>query len=226
MREIQNIGGSRSITGRRNPRLILDGGQFGFAAKLQSDLFDCRRFCQVEDDLSREKSGSHFDSIAFEGEDIRVDDEVDTSVFVVLRMIRVESMVGSVLKDVMQGRRQKIDLGALISSDRRHCVQVVGGHGVGQTVAVTTITLYILLPSDQGLAQTHKCSVLAEPESLAFHAYRCYYRPILIVCPSYPISIFNSRTNPVLTRIALIFLACNQHLCTQGLFTVPEITQD
>jgi hypothetical protein len=98
---IQNIGSHRR-GGERNPRLILDGGKLGFAAKLQSDLFDCGRFCQVEDDMSREKSGSHLGSIALEGEDIRVDDEVDTSVSVLLA-IRVMGLVSNALEDVMQG---------------------------------------------------------------------------------------------------------------------------
>jgi len=92
----------RSIVKKKNPRLILDG-ELGFAAKLQSDLFDRGRFCQVEDDLSRKKSGGHLGSSAFEGEDIRVDDEVNASVLNIPPLCRVLAIrvVGNALEDVM-----------------------------------------------------------------------------------------------------------------------------
>jgi hypothetical protein len=131
--------------------------------------------------MSREESGSHLGSIAFEGEDIRVDDEVDTSVLVVLA-IRVVGVVGTALKDVMQGRRQKIDFGAL-SRDRRQGVQVVGGGHRATERQILLLSPFIFLkitlflPSDQDLhhrslgpqVRPHRDVVaLAELDSLAY----------------------------------------------------------
>jgi hypothetical protein len=102
----QNIGIRGQGPNAGNPRLILDGRQLGFAAKLQSDFFDRSRFCQVEDDLPREKGWSHLGSGAFEGKDIRVYEDFNASMFVVppgrrVLAIDVVGMVGSALKNTM-----------------------------------------------------------------------------------------------------------------------------
>jgi hypothetical protein len=71
-----------------NLQLILDGRVLGFAAKLQGDFLDWSRLGQVEDDLPSEKSGSHFGSGAFEGNDISVHDEFNASMFFIPRALK------------------------------------------------------------------------------------------------------------------------------------------
>jgi hypothetical protein len=97
------------------------------------------------------------------------------------------------------------------------------------------------VPSDQDLPH-HDLVQTANCESLAHYIPRCYpnnflslslthFLPARIPFLSFVATSNQFRysrrfqTNPVSTKVALIFLACSQHPCTQGLFIVPEITQ-